>query len=59
MLDEFNPKPSKVWVDKGSTFYNRSVKLQYNYIKMYSTQNEENSVVGERFTRTLKNKIYK
>ena len=26
---------------------------------MYSTHNEENSVVAERFIRTLKNKIYK
>ena len=26
---------------------------------MYSTQNEVNSVVAERFIRTLKNKIYK
>ena len=26
---------------------------------MYSTQNEEKSVVAERFIRTLKNKIYK
>ena len=26
---------------------------------MYSTFNEEKSVVGERFSRTLKNKIFK
>ena len=26
---------------------------------MYSTHNQEKSVVGERFIRTLKNKIYK
>ena len=26
---------------------------------MYSTHNEGNSVVAERFTRTLENKIYK
>ena len=26
---------------------------------MYSTHNEEKSVVAERFIRTLKNKIYK
>ena len=26
---------------------------------MYSTHNEENSVVAERFIRTLKSKIYK
>ena len=26
---------------------------------MYSTHNEEKSVVAERFTKSLKNKIYK
>ena len=26
---------------------------------MYSTHNEEKSVVAERFIRTLKNKVYK
>ena len=33
--------------------------LQDNNIKIYSTHNEEKSVVPERFIRTLKNKIYK
>ena len=31
--------------------------LQDNDIEMYSTHNEEKSVVAERFIRTLKNKI--
>ena len=26
MLKESNRKPNKVWVDKGSAFYNRSIK---------------------------------
>ena len=26
ILDESNLKPNKIWVDKGSSFYNRSVK---------------------------------
>ena len=26
MLDEFNCKPNKTWIDKGSEFYNISVK---------------------------------
>ena len=32
--DVANPKPSKMWVDKGSEFYSRSMKswLQDNYI---------------------------
>ena len=26
MSDESNHKPNKIWVDKGSEFYNRSMK---------------------------------
>ena len=54
-------KPNKIWVDKGSEFYNASFKkwLQDNDIVMYSTNNEGKSVVTERFIRTLKSKIYK
>ena len=26
ILDESNQKPNKIWVDKGSKFYNRSMK---------------------------------
>ena len=29
-----------------------------NDIEIYSTDNEEKSVVAERFVRTLKNKVY-
>ena len=48
-------KPNKIWVYKGSEFYNRLMKswLQDNDIKVYSTLNEGKSVVGERFIRTL------
>ena len=61
LLDESNYKPNKIWVDKGSEFYNRSMKswLEKNDIEMYSTYNEGKSVVAERFIRTLKIKIYK
>ena len=36
-----------IWVDKGSKQYNRSMKswLEKKNIKMYSTHNEEKSVV--------------
>ena len=46
-------------MDKGSEFYNRSMKsfLQNNDIELYS--NEGKSVVTEIFMRNLKNKIYK
>ena len=61
ILKESNRKPNKIWVDKGSEFYNRSMKswLEKNDIEMYSTHNEGKSVVAERFIRTIKNKIYK
>ena len=59
LLDESNRKPNEIWVDKGSEFYNRSIKPWLENIKMYSANNEGKSVVAERFIRTLKNKIYK
>ena len=54
-------KPNKIWVDKGSEFYNIYFKkwLRDNDIVMYSTHNEGKSVAAERFIRTLKSKIYK
>ena len=54
-------KPNKIWVDQGSEFYNNSFKdfLKINNIEMYSTYNEEKSVVAERFIRTLKKQIFK
>ena len=59
ILDESNCKPNKIWVDKGSELYNRSMKsfLQNNDIEMYLAHSEGKSVVAERFIRTLKNKI--
>ena len=61
ILKESNCKPNKIWVDKGSEFYNISFKkwLQDNDIVMYSTNNEGESVIAETFIRTLKNNIYK
>ena len=61
ILKEYNRNPNKIWVDEGSEFYNRSIKLwlEKNDIEMYSTHNEEKSVVAERFIRTIRNKIYK
>ena len=56
-----NRKPNKIWIDKDSEFYNRSMKswLEKNNIEMYPTHKEEKSVVAERFIRTIKAKIYK
>ena len=61
ILKQSNRKPNKIWVDKGSEFYNTYFKkwLRDNDIVMYSTHNEGKSVVAERFIRTLKSKIYK
>ena len=61
ILKESNRKPNKIWVEKGSKFYNSSFKkwLKDNDTEMYSIQNEGKSVVAERFIRTLKTKIYK
>ena len=61
ILKESNIKPNKIWVDKGSEFYNSCFKewLKDNDIEMYSIHNEGKPVVAERFIRTLKTKIYK
>ena len=60
-LKKSNRKPKRIWVDKGSEFYNKSMKswLQDNDIVMYSTSNDGKSGVAERFIWTIKNKIYK
>ena len=59
--NESKHKSNKIWVDKSSEFYNRSIKSfsQNNYTEMYSTQNEGKPVIAERFIRALENKIYK
>ena len=61
ILKQSNRKLNKIWVDKGSEFYNAYFKkwLRDNDIVMYSTHNEGKSVVAERFIRTLKGKVYK
>ena len=49
VLNKSNKKPKKIWVDKGSEFYNISMKswLAKNDIEMYSTHNEGKYVVAE------------
>ena len=61
ILKKSTRKPNKIWVDKGSEFYNNSYKkwLKDNDIEMYSTNNEGKSVIAERFMKTVKNEIYK
>ena len=42
ILNKSNRKPNKIWVDKGSEFYNRSMIswLEKNDIELYSRHNE-------------------
>ena len=46
-------KLNKIWVDKGSEFYNKD---NDNDTEMCATHNEGKFVVAKRFIRTLKNK---
>ena len=61
VLNRSDHKPNKIWVDKGSEFFNSYFKkwLKDNDIEKYSSYNKGKSVVAEGFIRTLKNKIYK
>ena len=61
ILKKSNRKPNKILVDKGSEFYTSHFKkwLKNNNIDMYSTHNENKSVVPESFISTIKNKSYK
>ena len=54
-----NRKPNKIWVDKGTEYYNSTFKklLKDNDTEMYSIHNEGKFVVAERFIRPLKTKI--
>ena len=49
-------RPSKMWVDKGREFYNKDGQ---KIVEIYSTENEKNSCVIERFNRTIKEKMFK
>lgn len=53
--------PEKIWVDKGSEFYNKQFQswAKTNNITIYSTYSESKSVVAERFIRTLKHMLAK
>ena len=50
VLDDSDRKPTKIWIDKGSDFYNFFKKwLIDDDIEMCSTNNEGKSVIAERF----------
>ena len=54
-------KPQKLWVDRGSEFYNKTCKslLKEYETKLYSTYSDLESVFIERFNRTLLHMINK
>ena len=56
ILNEFNRSPNKLWVDQGREFYNKLIqeRLDNNDFLMHSTHNEGQSVIAERFIKTLK-----
>ena len=58
LLDEVG-KPNRIWIDKGSEIYNRSVKalLEDNDIEIYSTHNKQRSVAAEIFIKKLRWKL--
>ena len=61
IIKQSNRKQNKIWVDQGGEFYNNVFKkwLSDNDIIMYSTYNEDKSLVAEIFIKTVKNKLYK
>ena len=56
ILKESNGKPNKIWVDKGSEFYNNLFKkwLKDNDIEMYSTNNGGKSVIAGKIYQDIK-----
>ena len=59
-INESNRHPNKLWVDQGREFYNKLMEewLGNSDILMYSTHNEDKSVIAERLIITLKFQIY-
>ena len=56
-----NAIPSKLWVDNGSEFYNKTFEklLKSHSIVIYSTYSNNKSVIVERFNRTLKTNMFR
>ena len=60
VFDKSGCKSNKICVDKGSEYYNSSVKKGLtDNIEIYLIHNKGKSVVAERFIKILKTKIYK
>ena len=52
--------PQKLWTDKGKEFY-KSMKelLEKNNVELYSTENEEQSSIMDRWNHTIKRNMWK
>ena len=50
-LDDFKHKPNKTSLNQGSEFYNK-LRFHENSTEVFSTHNEEKSVIAESFIRT-------
>jgi len=61
VIEESKRQPEKIWVDKGSEFYNKEFLAwtKSQNIVVYSTYGDSKSVVVERFIRTLKELLSK
>jgi hypothetical protein len=61
IMKESDRKPMKLWVDKGTEFYNNVMDklLKENTIDRYSSESEFKATVVERFNRTLKTNMWK
>ena len=61
IINKSKCKPNKLWVDQRREIYNKLMKgwFDNNDILTYSTHNEGNSVMAERFIKTLKARTYK
>ncbi len=61
VMDESGKKPSSIWVDKGTEFYNGlwTAKLKALEIDRYSTYGTYKSSIAERFIQTLKHRIWR
>ena len=61
IVNESISTPNKLWFDQGREFCNQLMQkwLENNDILMYSTHNEDKSVIAERFIKTFTVKIYK
>ena len=56
-----NVPPTRLWTDKGTEFYNKSMKelLARKKVILYSTHNVGKAVVVERWNRTIKRNMWK